>query len=105
MQIEFSSDPNVVTSTGSFLSETTITVMGQTQVSEIPLYTAFNSSTWEIRDDVLFFIDEDGKETEMNTIESTESKLILSSDFDQEVELQDGITTKATGKLTVTMEK
>ncbi|WP_298488826.1 hypothetical protein [uncultured Maribacter sp.] len=105
MQIEFSNDPNTATSNGSFISETSISILGQTQVTEIPLYTVFNSSTWELRDGVIFFIDENNKETKMTTIESTENKLVLSYDINETIEVQEGATSTTTGKLTITMER
>ncbi|RKR07749.1 lipocalin-like protein [Maribacter vaceletii] len=106
MEVIFNNEPtHTVTSNGSFISETKITVLGQTQVTEIPLYTLFESSEWKIKDGNLIFIDEDSKETKMNTLESTDKKLVLSYELNEVLEVQGGATATTTGKLTITLER
>ena len=106
MEVVFTNEPtNTVTSNGSFISETKMSILGQTNVTEIPLYTLFKSSEWTIKDGNLIFIDENNIETKMKTLESTETKLVFSNDINEVIEVQGGATATTTGKLTITLER
>ena len=102
---EFTSNPNTVTGTGSYIAVSTSTFLGQTVTEEqlLSSISGLDSGTWSLSGNVI--TTEVGGETNQIVVdEVTDNMLVLTAAFEETQQIQ-GISVNFSGSVRIVLEK
>ena len=104
-QVEFKQNPNNFTSSGSYTSVVTISLLGQSNTQEVsvPIDDFLNQGTWSLNNGVMT-ISQNGETVEANVIELTNTSLKLELE-DERVIVEQGFTNTTKTKVNMTLTK
>lgn len=103
--VEFTSNPNTIASSGSYVSISTVTVAGQTFTEEVPVnsISGLDSGTWSLNGNVITTT-VGGESSEMVIDQITSNLLVLKAVVEENQSAQ-GADITILGNLTLTLEK
>ena len=101
--VTFSSDPQMVSSTGSYTTVITTEIAGVTETEEVPGENFFETSIWRIENNQLIFT-EDGVDVPFDITEFSDNRLSLRVAFD-ETESELGFTSSVSATYTMTLTR